>query len=270
MELVRGTSLRQRIDDSELGLPARIDCLRAMANALGAAHARGIVHRDLKPENVILAKDGTVKVVDFGLARFAASTTKTTTLTDIAETIETSRAGTPAYIAPEVMMGKTADARSDQFAWGVTAYELLTRESPWGNGLDVVQTVAAVLQKNVHSPPRAPASVGRAVSRAMRKDPDARFRSMSELVTALDAKARRVWIAVPLAIGAVAAGFALTRSDETPPLHPAPHTVESIAVAFAPPEPNARATTSASAEAPPKPMVAAPPPPNTSDLFRRH
>ena len=115
-----GRSLREQLKDPDL---PRVDCLRAMASALAAAHERGIVHRDLKPENVIVAEDGRVKVVDFGLARRAATTTTTTTLDDIADTLETSRAGTPAYIAPEVMLGKPADARSDQFAWGVTAYE---------------------------------------------------------------------------------------------------------------------------------------------------
>ena len=140
MELVDGTPLRARIGDDSIPVDTRVRWLAEVARALAAAHARGLVHRDIKPENVMVRRDGTIKVLDFGIARpqawspdkklsegapaFAADEWKT----------ESTLAGTPRYMAPEQLRRDQLDGRTDQFAWGVLAYELLTGKTPWESG----------------------------------------------------------------------------------------------------------------------------------------
>jgi hypothetical protein len=127
-ELVRGRTLRDELRDGPLP-PAQLQpVLIAIAEALVAAHQRGIVHRDLKPENIIRRDDGQIKVLDFGIARSPVAASPTATkLTQAGAAL-----GTPGYMAPEQFSGTDVDGRTDQFAFGVLAWELATGEHPFG------------------------------------------------------------------------------------------------------------------------------------------
>src|SRR5262249_23297278 len=124
MELVEGETLAERIMHGAIPLEDALAIARQIANALEAAHENGIVHRDLKPGNLKIKPDGSVKVLDLGLAKMAeperagdsanSSTTRSGTIM-----------GTAGYMAPEQAMGKTVDKRADIFAFGVVLYEML-------------------------------------------------------------------------------------------------------------------------------------------------
>ena len=157
----------------------------------GAAHARGIVHRDLKPENIFLARDGRVKILDFGLA----------TLLDAPRTAAPSHAlarragaialaGTAGYMAPEQVRGEAVDGRADIFALGVMLYEMLAGERPF-KADSTLATLEAVLTRQprgfVGRESGDPASVSHVVRRCLEKSPDDRFANIAELVSALEA-----------------------------------------------------------------------------------
>src|SRR6186713_948665 len=128
MELVEGRTLRRAPGDAALPVPTRVAQLADIARALAAAHKRGLVHRDIKPENVMVRDDGMVKVLDFGIARRTGGTVDPRSATEPALqtlTVEGVKLGTPVYMAPEQIRGDELDGRTDQFAWGVLAYELL-------------------------------------------------------------------------------------------------------------------------------------------------
>ena len=159
-----------------------LDIARAIAAALTSAHDRGIVHRDLKPENVMLTPGG-VKIVDFGLAQFdvaAQDLASVSRLTDAGV-----MAGTPPYMAPEQLLGQSTDARTDQFAFGVLLYEMVTGRHPFGSG-GLPSTIAKTLAAN---PERANVSerLWAVIDRATQKAPADRFTSMQELARAFDA-----------------------------------------------------------------------------------
>src|SRR5262249_23516566 len=129
-------------------LTKRAGWLLDVARALAAAHARNLVHRDIKPENVMVRDDGVVKVLDFGIARKTrASGEGSTAITaDANDTADGTVVGTPPYMAREQVGGEPCDGRVDQFAWGVTAFELITGKHPWGGpGVDPVALLAMIL-----------------------------------------------------------------------------------------------------------------------------
>jgi hypothetical protein len=123
-ELVRGQTLREELAGGPLAGEPLLTTLIDLAAGLAAAHAAGIVHRDFKPENIVRCTDGRVKILDFGLARAAASEPRLT---------QTGLAlGTPGYMPPEQLTGQEVDARTDVFAFGVVAWELATGAHPFG------------------------------------------------------------------------------------------------------------------------------------------
>src|SRR5262245_47028365 len=133
MELVEGEDLSQRIARGAIPLADTLPVARQIAEALEAAHEQGIVHRDLKPANVKVRPDGTVKVLDFGLAKAldptsaaSAYVTQSPTITTPAMTQAGMILGTAAYMSPEQAKGRTADKRSDIWAFGCVLYEMLT------------------------------------------------------------------------------------------------------------------------------------------------
>ena len=212
MELVRGRTLRALVGDTTVAASERLRWLVDVARALGAAHRAGLVHRDVKPDNVIVGDDGIVKLLDFGVARrlpgpidAAAATERDGTIT-----VEGTLVGTPAYMAPEQLRAEKVDGRADQFAWAVTAYELLSGRKPWP-AAGAAELIAAVLSKP--APPLAveavPAATSQAIARALAKAPGDRFATMDALVAALAAggatSPRRNARLLPLAIGAVTA-----------------------------------------------------------------
>ena len=197
MPFVEGLSLRVRLADHvPMTLGEATQILRDVARALAYAHAQGIVHRDIKPENILIS-GGTAMVTDFGIAkaltasRMAAagddlSATTGATLTSVGTSL-----GTPAYMAPEQAVGSPVDARTDLYAWGVIAYELLTGAHPFAGRATAQQLVAAHIAETpvpiASSVPSIPASIADAVMRCLEKDPVRRPETAAELLAALDA-----------------------------------------------------------------------------------
>ena len=153
MERLRGKTLRTYVGDANVPMKTRLRWLVQIANALGAAHAKGIVHRDVKPENIIVTEDGVAKVLDFGLAhvvalvdRAAVTQTGVELFANVAEPLRAVALteagvvlGTPDYV-PE-QRGELVDAKSDQWSWGVTAYQLVSGRRPWPSGGNLVAQV---------------------------------------------------------------------------------------------------------------------------------
>src|SRR6185312_15460247 len=124
MELVAGHTLRDVIRDEAPMQPARaLALMEPIVSALAAAHRSGLIHRDIKPENVLIADDGRVKVADFGLAKAVSADTQHTATGGVI-------IGTVSYLAPELVVDGTCDARADVYAAGVVLYELLTGDKP--------------------------------------------------------------------------------------------------------------------------------------------
>lgn len=192
MELIEGRPLRAAIGDTSIPLQTRIDWLLTVARALAAGHARGVVHRGVRPENIRIRPDGGVKLLEFNLARrpiqpglgpggqFEA-------------TAPGSSVDTPLFLAPEQIRNQPVDARADQFAWGVVAYELLSGVHPWTAARDPIAMVAAILVRPARAlrelVPDAPEPLTRAIDRALLKDPGDRFPGMAELLASLAAPA---------------------------------------------------------------------------------
>lgn len=196
MELVQGQPLRHLIGRTDLPLARRLRWLAGIADALAAAHAAGIVHLDVKPENVIVRDDDIAKVLDFGIARRrsfdpdvlvrpGADVERLHSLTHGSGSI----VGTPRYMAPEQVGRGELDGRTDQFAWGVVAYELLTGRNPWPPGEDLYALFSSIVR--LTPPPiRAhrediPGAVAAIIDRALSKLPEDRFASMADVVAAL-------------------------------------------------------------------------------------
>ena len=183
-ELLPGNTLRKRLG-RRLPADEALRIVRQIADVLSAAHDKGIVHRDLKPENVFLLPDGTVKLIDFGLARQVASSPDAETR----ETTETgSVGGTFAYMAPEQIRGLECDGRTDLFALGIVLYEMLAGARPF-TGATWADVTTAILTAE---PNPLPAGTGLPalepiIRRALKKNPSERFSSIKEFAAALDA-----------------------------------------------------------------------------------
>ncbi len=198
MELVSGRTLRGAVGDAAVPAATCVAELADVARALAVAHKRGLVHRDIKPENVMVREDGVVKVLDFGIARRQGGSidphgeTETPALPTL--TIKGVKLGTPFYMAPEQIRGDALDGRTDQFAWGVVAYELLAGRLPWRGSGDAMAVMASVLTDRVDRAPLDQAAVPRAIQdvilRALEKRPEDRFPSMDDVAQALDAAVR--------------------------------------------------------------------------------
>ena len=184
-ELVEGQTLRDRLKDGPVGLASALAIATQIAAALEAAHAAGIVHRDIKPENVMIRPDAYVKVLDFGIAKLIPSSSaaaESHTLT--VQTVPGMLIGTVGYMAPEQIRGLPVDHRADVWSIGVVLHEMLAGRSPFA-GPTTSDVIAAVLER---TPPTlatagvtAPAELERIIGKALEKDRDARYQSMSEL-----------------------------------------------------------------------------------------
>ena len=263
LEFVDGETLADRIARGPIPFEDAVVLATQIAEALEAAHEKGIIHRDLKPANIALTKEGAVKVLDFGLAKAAdssgAAQLDMPTLTSPALlTGQGVILGTAAYMSPEQAKGRTADKRSDAWAFGCVVYEMLTGRRPFG-GDEVSDTLASVLrdEPDWRALPAAARPLASVLRRLLEKDPARRLRDMSDvklLMTdaeqrsapevSVASRSRRWWIvgaaAVGVAVGVVSAALVLPwRGGATP----APR-VERFALtsAAAPPstEPNGR------------------------------
>jgi Tol biopolymer transport system component len=197
MELVDGPTLADRIAAGPIPLDEALVMARQIAEALEAAHERGIIHRDLKPSNIKLGADGTVKVLDFGLAKALDSTSAASTVNAMnSPTVTTPLGGaqgprptelgvllgTVAYMAPEQVKGKTVDARADIWAFGVVLFEMLAGRGPFTGG-DVSETLADILRSEPAwqaLPADVPAAVRRLVRRCLQKDSRQRLQHIGD------------------------------------------------------------------------------------------
>jgi len=179
MEFVEGESLRSVLNRFG-GLPIRkaTDLIIQICSGLREAHAQGIVHRDLKPENVMIDGQGGVKIMDFGIARSMEAATRLTG----------SMVGTPAYMAPEQVAGKSIDYRTDIYSLGLIMYELFTGKQAF----NADNAVAIALKQMRESPappheiePTLPVSIERTILKCLEKEPAKRFQSIAELEQAM-------------------------------------------------------------------------------------
>jgi serine/threonine protein kinase len=180
-EFLEGRTLREELGAGPFSEARALDIARAVAAALQAAHDRGIVHRDLKPENIIVTSNGGVKILDFGLAQFDVAAQDLASVTRLTEPGVI--AGTPPYMAPEQLLGQPTSARTDQFAFGVLLYEMLTGRHPFGSGMlptTIAKTLAAYPDK-----PDIDNGLWSIINRTLEKNPDDRFPSTKELVAVL-------------------------------------------------------------------------------------
>jgi serine/threonine-protein kinase len=187
MPYVRGESLRSRMATAQLSPPERVSVLRDVARALAYAHDEGVVHRDIKPENVLLSH-GTAMVTDFGIAK-AVTASRTQGGGDVTLTQAGGSIGTPAYMAPEQAVGEAVDGRTDLYAWGIMAYELLSGGHPFARHTTPTALVTAHLTETPPGLPVAsgiPPGVAAIVMRCLEKDPARRPDSAAEVVAALD------------------------------------------------------------------------------------
>ncbi|MBC7224813.1 MAG: serine/threonine protein kinase, partial [Anaerolineae bacterium] len=180
MEYVEGETLARMVQErGALPIAQALDIARQVCEALEAAHGSGVIHRDIKPQNLMCMPDGTVKVMDFGLARVATEVTLTQTGIFM---------GTPRYVSPEVVKGERVDHRSDLYSLGIVLYEMLTGDIPFSS-----ESTWALLQSHVQeipppvreARPEVPEWLDQVVAKALAKDPNARFQSAAEFRAAL-------------------------------------------------------------------------------------
>ncbi len=234
-EMLAGETLRHWLERGPVPTRKAVEWGVQICRGLTAAHACGIVHRDLKPENLAFAGDGTIRILDFGLARINEPADATGGET--AETRTTTGAGillgTAGYMAPEQARGRPADARSDIFSVGAILYEMVSGRRAF-DGATNADTIAAVLH---HDPPEmassrseaVPGGLERIVRRCLEKEPDDRFQTARDLAFALESlsgsapkgalpattSSRRQWVladAAALVLAAMATGALLWAS----------------------------------------------------------
>jgi serine/threonine-protein kinase len=194
MELVEGPTLADRIAAGPLPVDEALGIALQIAAALEAAHALDIVHRDLKPANVKVRLDGTVKVLDFGIAKALATTSisgpQAAALTTPAMTAAGIVLGTAAYMAPEQARGKAVDQRADIWAFGAVLYEMLTGQPAFG-GEDVTVTLARVLERGTDFgvlPAAVSPAVRRTLELCLEKDPRRRIADIRDVRLALEGR----------------------------------------------------------------------------------
>lgn len=181
MEFVEGRPLSDLIREGRLSYEKILDLALQIAEALAYAHKKGIIHRDIKPSNILVSAEGKVKLTDFGIARIEdPSVTHHTQAGEIL--------GTPAYMSPEQVMGRTPDGRSDIFSFGVVLYEMTTGQRPFsGNNLAAI--FQSIIQHRPAEPnklnPEVPEDLSSLIMKCLEKDPGDRFQDAEELVEAL-------------------------------------------------------------------------------------
>ena len=237
-EWLEGKSLRDELSRGPLPLKRLLDLAVQIADGLAAAHAIGIVHRDIKPDNVMLARDGTARIVDFGLARVdphspsrAAAAAHASTVT-----LENGLSGTPAYMSPEQARGQLGDFRTDQFSFGALLYEMATGNLAFRRE-SLAETLSAVLNDEPPAVtsinPRVPAAVAWIVEQCMAKDAGERYAATEDLARELrrvrerlretatettpdPPRANRAWLASAATVAAVLAVGAATVPFQPP------------------------------------------------------
>ena len=190
LELVEGPTLTETLAAGRIPVDDALAMARQIASALEAAHEQGIIHRDLKPANIKVRADGTVKVLDFGLAKALDDNTRSEPLTrgDAARTGVGAILGTPAYMSPEQASGKPADRRSDIWSFGCVVYEMLTGRRAF-EGDDPAEVLASVLAREPDwstLPSTLPVGLEPHLGRCLHKNPKQRIADVQDLRLALD------------------------------------------------------------------------------------
>jgi serine/threonine-protein kinase len=218
MELVTGRSVRQLLGEGQpLPVDAALSIARQVAQALQCAHTAGLVHRDLKPDNVMVGEDGSVKLLDFGLAKRTAVAAATDD-TGAPISREGVAMGTPGYMAPEQARGSGVDHRADFFAFGAMLYEMLTGARPFAG-----ESVMELMIASVRDPaprlsvlrPDLPEELSALVASLLEKEAERRPASASQIIAALGGPGRLTPTAAPEA-------FAQTLATRRPPRRRAP------------------------------------------------
>jgi len=241
LELVEGPTLAERIAQGAIPIDDALPIARQISDALEAAHQAAVIHRDLKPANIKVREDGTVKVLDFGLAKAldpvpdgdqSQSPTLTAAATEMGLVM-----GTAAYMSPEQARGKAVDKRADVWAFGAVLFEMLTGQRPF-SGEDVSLTLAAVMTAEPAwdaLPSAVPGRVRVALERCLEKDPRDRARDVGDVMLAMSGgfetespgrlsrsagtASRRVVLAglgVAVLVGALVGGGAVSRLSPPP------------------------------------------------------
>jgi serine/threonine protein kinase len=195
MELIKGTTLGDLMAKETLTIPRAIEIIKEVAEALGEAHRQGIVHRDIKPSNVAINERGSVKVLDFGLAKqidIGAGNpidAEQRTLLNT-QTKEGVIVGTPMYLSPEQALGVEVDARTDLFALGGLLYECIAGKPAFSGG-SPIEICAKVIREDPPPPSQLNSSVTREMDRivlkALAKKPNERYQSADEMIADLSA-----------------------------------------------------------------------------------
>jgi serine/threonine-protein kinase len=198
MQYLEGQTLASRLVWGPLPLPQAAEYAKQIADAIDAAHRQGVTHRDLKPSNIMLTRRAGAVLLDFGLARLAATDRALQEMagsTTMDLTREGAIVGTVRYMAPEVLDGKRADARSDLFSFGAVVYEMVTGRRAF-DGDSEARVIAAIMAEDPPPlavvRPEAPPELDSVVRRCLKKDPDERWQNAGDLASQLD------WVAEAL------------------------------------------------------------------------
>ena len=230
MEFVFGKTLGAWLRATQRSWPEVRAAFVAAGHGLAAAHREGLVHRDFKPDNVLIGDDGRVRVTDFGLARHLvaqpasspddevdASAAGDEAEPNLALTRTGALVGTPAYMAPEQLLGRPADAASDQFALCVALHEAVHGARPFAGGTVAELAANVVASKIVERPPTlaVPRAVRHAIRRGLATDPHERFGSMEALLSVLERNTARRWGLVGAVVVSAAGLAAVVWSAQT-------------------------------------------------------
>jgi len=243
LEYVEGSTIEKLLESGTLGVRETIGYIRQVLDALAYAHERGVVHRDIKPANIMRTHQGSVKLMDFGIARMQQDRR----LTQTGSTV-----GSLFYMSPEQIKGAQPDPRSDLYSLGVTMYEMVTGRRPF-EGTSDYSVMAAHLQQVPVAPievvPGVPPEVNDIILMAIAKDPEQRFQTAAAFRGALDAVGTGAGFTPAVAHTAVI--------PRVPP--PVPQGSMQPPAPLAPPP----------APLPPPPMYAAAPPPFSPPVAQR-